>query len=80
METLQAKLQSYDEKLEKISVAFLKFKEESRIELKKLTLDREKIVKELKRLQESFVFNDLKDFLINICLLFNLCTTWLVRP
>ena len=65
METLQAKLQSYDEKLEKISVAFLKFKEESRIELKKLTLDREKIVKELKRLQESFVFIDLKDFLIN---------------
>jgi len=53
VETLQAKLQSYDEKLEKISVAFLKFKEESRIELKKLTIDREKIVKELKRLQNE---------------------------
>jgi Rab GTPase-binding effector protein 1 len=53
VETLQATLQTNDDKLEKISVAFLKFKEESRIQLKKLTLDREKIVKELKRLQHE---------------------------
>lgn len=53
VETLEARLLTNNDKLEKLSVIFLKFKEESRIDLKKLTLDREKIVKELKRLQNE---------------------------